>query len=720
VFADEVAFPEEDMLLPDRRLATVQPMRSRALFDYVNELMRQKVLSGYWRHAENELHVADYKLYNSFPVYTALDGKPLDSAFDAYRYLVGVGGGQAVLAFEIMTSPEMVAGRAASGWRVVSHRTPEQLQGTWHHGAWSFSGMGSQYITQGPRILDWACRYGGTVNGLWWRPDRWEYRLHLRVASDAGLESVAIHEGDRGTFRKWRPGGASEFERELVLCNSHQQAFFLEVTDREGRRAISMAYWPRNLLLEEFMCSDRCNFLGNARLRTRQGSQVWTQVSFKGNMGITPSKGLLDLSVEPAVTLTMNAPTLPIDGRPMGFPSPRLVFGTEIPGEHARLFAYPHTYMVGPEIAIGQADVRFAYDPAEKDAKETRLGHAYAAPQEGYGNAWGSWHRLVPTRHVEGVVRTYACNWLPGEFRIGWHETDLRVKQDVENVSENGLRVMYAGSGGWTLYRGAQVLASVGGEETVEPFDGGTYAVLPHQGGSVVLFPLRDGLRIQYRRDGSLTLWLPVENGRVAAGARLHVIVGFAGAGGGTGAERLREFAEAFGVSSPGRTRYAPEVLRGTETRRQGVWSATAADGAFRARIPRANVPGYVPLRVAGLNDNWSVVLLDRERQGPNHRGLAIRDGVSYAQLDVALAGMDVFVGHPVRAGEESLKILAAWAENGRWFVEAHNAGDAPIATRVFSDPDWPLFKLDENVRLAPGESLTWLLDAAPLRSGVD
>ncbi|NQU09607.1 LamG domain-containing protein, partial [bacterium] len=120
-FADNVKFPKPEWLLPDRRLATTMPMRSRRYFDYVNEYMKQHIISGFWQHRRNWVHVADYKLYNSFPIHSSIDGKPADDAFGDYRYLMGWGGCHAVLAFEIMTRPSLVAERANKGWRVVVH-----------------------------------------------------------------------------------------------------------------------------------------------------------------------------------------------------------------------------------------------------------------------------------------------------------------------------------------------------------------------------------------------------------------------------------------------------------------------------------------------------------------------------------------------------------------------------------------------------------------------
>jgi hypothetical protein len=417
-FADEVKFPKPAMLLKDGRLATNQSGRTKAYFDYVNEYMQQHILSGFWRHRENQIHFADYKLYNSFPIVSFEDGKPIDEAFDAYRYFMGLGACQAPLAFEMMTSPDQVAARAKEGWRVVSWRPPDVLRTKWHHGAWSFSGNAAQYITNGPKILVWQGPNRLTEpRGEWWRPDMWEVRVALRAASDEGLKSVTLYDGER-VFRRWLPKGEKSFEAELVLYNAQQLGFCLVVEDAKGRRAISDELWNRNLVMEEFFWCDRCNFLGNCRLRTRDGRQVWTQGSFQGNMGITPSKGRLRLGAEPAVCLALDSPTLPIDG------------------------------------------------------------HPYEQPQHGWGNSWGSWHKLVPTRLLTGWSRIHACNWLPEEFRIGWFETNVTLKDRVV-LPDGGLEVMHASLPGWVLRRGEDVLAAPDAASAEGAFTRGTFATSP-------------------------------------------------------------------------------------------------------------------------------------------------------------------------------------------------------------------------------------------------
>jgi len=720
-FSDKAKIPKPEMLLKDKRLATNQSSRTKAYFDFDNEYLAQEAIRGYWNHKKNFLRPVDYKLYNSFPIMSFEDGKPVDDALDDFLYLQSIGGCQAAVAFEFMTSPDQVARRAKEGWRVVAHRPAAVLRDKWFEGAWSFSGSGSQYITQGPQILVWQSPNNLTEpRGQWWRPDQWEYRLRLKVASDVGLKSVTIHDGDRGILRRWLPGGAKEFQHELVLANCQQLAPSLVVEDAQGRRAISMSWYNRNLVKEEFFCSDRCNTLGSSRLRSRDGGQIWTPVGFQANMGITPSKGLLEMQASPAVSLTTNSPTLPIDGAPAGFPTVGLNFVPHVPGEHKFIFAWPRTYCVGPEIGIGQADWRLAYDPAEEGAKATPLGHPYEQPQHGYGNSWGSWHRFVPTEKAEGCQRMYAWNWVPGEFRIGWQETDLVMKDAVAlDAKLPGLRIMEPSMGGWVFYRDGKSV-EVAGNEMDLPFARGTFGVLEHTGGGAVVMPLEGPVTLHLRKDGGFTLFYAPPEGKLAKGDRLRYRIAFAGAPGagegmpkGTPREKLVEFAEKFGVAKAGTVGYDAKLSRGKLVENYLALRVDAQGAAVEMKIPKAAMPGLVPAVVEGLCDNWSVQMLNKARPWPNHRALPIRDGRAYAELDLVDGDQDLFLGHPVVADSKDLKLTVSWESRGSWFIEAHNPTDKAIKAKLGTSPGWSEFAFAEDVDLAPGTSKTWLVKTA-------
>ena len=709
VFGDKVMFPKPAMLLPDKRLNTAKANRCDMYFQYINELIGQKALTGFWRHKQNQIHWKDYKLYNSFPIVSFDEGKPVDDALPEYLDWMGMGGCQAVLAFEIMTKPEQVAERAKKGWRVVWNRNLKDLRTElWHRGAFSFCGMGAQYISSGPSILVWSTPQNLVgANGLWWRPDQWEYRLLFRVASDAGLKSVTLHDGNRQVLRRWLPAGAKSFEQELVLANSQQLGLTLVVEDVNGGKAISTGYWNRNLNEEEFFCSDRCNILGSARLRRKaDGTQYWTPVGFQGNMGCTPSKGRMDLFVQPAVGLTANSPTIPVDGQPLGLPPVSVGLNPNVPDEIANLFTTPATYIASPEIVIGQYGFELAYDPAEVKAQTSPLGQPYEQPQQGFGNSWSSWHKLVPTRKLSGWARVHACTWLTQGFRIGWLEMKSVLKEPV-TLGGKGIQIGYTKG---IVYRDGKAISGQGMPPTNGVFGRGTFSCMESGAGAVVMIGMGDG--VEYRASGQdLQFLYQTGKPELAAGTPVEYTLAFAGADGKTPLADMLAFAEAFGVATPGKTAYKPQVRQGKVLDTYLTLNLEAQDGAADLKLAKAAMPGFLTASVQGLNDNWSVQLLDRAHASPNYRALPIRDGRAFAQLDLNDADLDLFIGHPITADQKDLKIQVSWKQAGQWYVEAHNPTDKPMKVALQSQKGWTPFRFKETVDLPAGTSKVWTVE---------
>ena len=708
VLGDKVLFPKPSMLLPDKRLNTAKANRCDMYFQYINELIGQKALTGFWHHKDNQIHWRDYKLYNSFPIVSFEDGKPVDNAFPEYLDWMGMGGCQAVMAFEVMSKPALVSERAKKGWRVIWNRDLKNLRdGTWHNGAWSFCGMGSQYISSGPSILVWSTPNNLVgPNGLWWRPDLWEYRMRLRVASDAGLKAVTLHDGNRQVLRRWLPAGAKTFEQDVVLANSQQLGLTLEVEDVNGGRAISMGYWNRNLNQEEFFCSDRCNILGSARLRLkRNGTQYWTPVGFQGNMGCTPSKARMDLFVQPAVGLTANSPTIPVDGQPLGLPPVSLSLNISVPGEIQNLFTTPATYMASPEIVVGQYGFQLAYDPAEVKAEKSPLGHAYEQPQQGFGNSWSSWHKLVPTRKISGWARLHACNWLTEGFRVGWSEVRLTVKEPVAvETNKGGLPIGYTQG---VIYRDGKPVTGKDVQTSRGAFGRGVFSLMESEAGAVVVIGMGD--KVDYVSNGmNLSFLYNAGKAELPVGEAVNYTFAFAGADGRTTVDQMLDFVKKFGVFTPGTVGYKPEIKAGKQIDNYLVWRLDGQGSGVDATIPKAAMPAFLTASVENLNDNWSVHFVDKARQWPNHRALPIRDGRTFAELDLNDADMDVFIGHPVTADQKDLKILVSWMEPGKWYVEAHNPTEKAMKVALLSNKAWPFFKFDEKLELPAGSSKIW------------
>ena len=717
VFADNVQYPPEELLLPERRLDTTTRMRVRALRRYVHDFLRMKAIRGFWRHDDNYIHHAEYHYGSSVTVKSFIDGEPIDDAFDEFAYMNSIAHLPGTFAFEIMTRPELVPQRAENGWRTVALRPLDRLDGQWHRETKTFSGSGSHYITNGPTIETWQRYEENWTNGEWYRPDLNQVRIRLSVRSDAELEEVTIYDGER-VFRRWEPDG-KRFRREVVRANIQQRPLFLVVEDEQGGRAISQAYFTRNLLLNEFMLGDRCNYRGHLWVRDDKDRLQRVSVGF-GNNGVTPNRGLLSgrtQRIQPAKKLTKEKPVLPKDGDTR-MRSAVLQFGIGPPTE-LRLFSLPKPYLIGPDIGIGQTLVRYGYDPAERGAEKTPLGYKYDEGQKDGWIAWGTWHKLVPTRVFEGRVRTYAGNWEPYGLRIGWQESNVTLKQDVKKQRLDVMQTRQRVNHPWYIYQDGQLLAGPDSGPQTGRFTRGTYAVNRASGGTTMVVALDKALSFDLRNDGRrLSLFIPEPARPYEAGDRVRYRVGFGGAPAGTTVAEMRQYAEAFGIAAPGTMAIQPKLERGAVSDSYFTWNLKADQGAIEAEIPQTEMPGLVTTVISNLNENWSAVLADWNRLQQVHRHLPIRGETAYAQLDPDERDMDLFIGHPVVASDPDLVISANYYTAETWKIQVHNPTDEPIDADVRTNDGWRLFSFEREVTLAPGSSRHWTVTPAAGSNG--
>ena len=716
---DNLKFPAPDMTLPDGRLDTTAVSRTEAIFKYGWQYMNYRVLIGWWKHAGNHTPIVDYKLYNSFPIHSFEDGKPIDDAFGDYLRLTGWGACPMIFALELMSGPEQVAKRAAAGWQTIATLGGEYGDGTYvKQEPYGVAGLRERwkgapawyppylYISNGPQILCWTPQNNCVVaKGDWWRPDLWQYRARLHVTSDVGIREVTIHDGDRGVFRRWKPEGAKSFEHTLVLAHDRQRDLVLVVEDMQGRRAISMELWNRNTTFDQVICGDRCNFLGTAFLRREDGTAIWHRPGFRENLGLSPSKGSMAEGTwfQPATGLSV-FPTLPIDGQPQSLPTPSVETLLTVPGEHRELHSDPGTYLFSPEYAVGQGNFGWAYDPQEYGAAQTPLGHPYREPakQAQIGkNAWTSWYRLVPTRLMEGWVRLHATQATLGDVRLGKFQVQMTPKADVAVDAATGWDLLRVASPP-QLYAGGTAISADRGD-----FGPSTVAIFSTPGGTAVLCGGTNQLHYRIEKNTFVVSHRP-ERSVLAKDLPVNVTVPFFGMSNRLQpADVLRTLAD-FGVLEPGRVGYAADVVRGRTIDTYSSWRAEAEAGGFECRIPKTSLRSMIPLQLTGLNDRWSAFVVDRRRLGINFRPIPVRDGCGYALLDPTAADTDFFVGHPLSCDVPHVRVQVAWMSPGRWFVEAHNDSGDTVTTKITADRSWSRFKFEQEITLAPGSSRVW------------
>jgi hypothetical protein len=543
-----------------------------------------------------------------------------------------------------------------------------------------------QYITNGPRIACWRGRWEVVVPyGEWYRPDLWRYQTRLHVTSDVGIKEIRLMSNGRA-IRRFLPGGAREFDRTFEWENSTQRAMYPVIEDVKGGMAIGSYIRNSNTMWNEFICGDRCNYLSYGTARTKDGKGVWFK---SGSMnGITHNKGGWYGTVAPAQTLTLDYPTLPIDGQGGGKDSPRYAFAPVIDTDGyprvSHINCRPRFVMAGPDVCIGGGHVdNVIVDP------------------EGWGNAWSWWSAIKPNEFLEGYGQTTLFNYYPGGIRPGWYEFRLTARKETA-LRGKGLPVQFV-STAFTQLRDADGTVWEGSDNAAPAsgrFPHGAYVLTDSEGGPAGLVSLSDNL-VFARRGNTVQIGPEADGATLAKETQLAGVIGFLGAPAGTPVQELARYVDTMLAGLPGVT-----VLQGTLTT-DALAARFAGEGAGASfRAPTLGVNAYVPILVTGLNPNWDAWLLDRTRGAPNWRQLQVLDGTAYAAIpgDVEL---NHFLGHPVVADDTSLVISLCNTLPGKWLVTLHNPTAEAIQTTVRSVDAWTPFSLKpRQVTVAPGTSV--------------
>ena len=207
---------------------------------------------GYWT----------FGLYDTWPIYTYQRGKQIEGAFAEYLVMNKIEDEPRPAVMDLIFS-------VADLQRAGVHPRTYVREGTLAAAKTrlmknSYFTARRQYVSNGPRILDWdmnpdydAGKDADNLNGWWYIKGGQRYRLRLRVQSDQPLKEVLIYDGP-DVIRRYLPKG-SEFQQVLDMPQDRQRALCLAVTDRTNQTAISGSIRITDPIFWRFMCGDRGN-----------------------------------------------------------------------------------------------------------------------------------------------------------------------------------------------------------------------------------------------------------------------------------------------------------------------------------------------------------------------------------------------------------------------------------------------------------------------------
>ncbi|MBQ7652368.1 MAG: hypothetical protein IJS15_15520, partial [Victivallales bacterium] len=190
--------------------------------------------------------------YFRVPVKVCRNGKVLMRDMNEYLFALNDVRGQGNIIYNGIYSPEKLAAESlACGWNQV-YGSMENVR-EWLNSKNIFNnGLG--YSTEGPSILLWSSLNGGSAMDYASREGWQRVRLKFEASSDSGIQDVRIWDGTRGMFRRFDAMGEKHFSAEFEALQDRVHHLVLEVTDLNGKRAVS----PEVLIQNPYYAITRC------------------------------------------------------------------------------------------------------------------------------------------------------------------------------------------------------------------------------------------------------------------------------------------------------------------------------------------------------------------------------------------------------------------------------------------------------------------------------
>ena len=609
----------------------------------------------------------DLSLYNFFPVRTTLGGKKVDEAVESYRYVHGVQDDPYPMSVAMCYDEAQVAAASGGTCNCITEAKPGDLtkffRERMYYGSWR------GFVSDGPRVTDWrAVNASRQSGGKWWAPGTEQYRLKLSVRSTAPLTDVRIYDGPV-LLRRFRPNQATAT---LIwdLPHDQQRNLVAEITDAEGRRAMTGGLCILDHLNWRFMCGDRGNSICDG-----------VQVDATGPY--------------------MTGPTAPYQRKMTAFP---IVAGY---GEH-------HFNILPPDLDGGMRPVGLNVTPGFQSP-----GYTYAPPGSTLESRMGvpvcscdgllqqdeiigyfpqqasSWQPKLASQAIEGVKVRYRYLDItprahdPGVLLI---EGSLSFERTMKLDSLTVFSIFHASRPGQgDHYALVTPETNVAGMVAGEPFSTngrmvpGSYGcVFPSLWGSAGLMALDEGYVMDLgAKAPGIHLgvrWADMPR-QMKAGETLRyryvLLRGHAGERPNTA--DWERFAQTMGFR--GRPAYdVKDVKSGQVKGRRFLLELVPADGAFLGTVTAADLPIRLPVRVAEMNPNWTFGWfdLDRKEWHPSAIDRDIRQG--FFTLDTRRGNHRLFAGHPVLTDNPEVRM--AVFSDGQSEVRAtlNNTGDAPAS----------------------------------------
>lgn len=715
-FRKGLTLPEEGFLKPDtRKLAHHLPQPGQYQWAR-NNGAREQIACGNFRLDDKTpagIPPEDYNVLNPFiSLYTYRNGTLADSMLDTFLKCAGRTEWVSPIAIHLIDSAEELRREWAS-----DHFKTVYLRGRGKGLAAFDEDIGERYgfapityVTNGPRIDVWRSNSIDTDRGWWdWKSLPWF--IPIAVSSDAGLQEIRVMNG-RKVIRRFLPAGAKRFEHTLAMTHHDMRNLVLIVTDAKGRQAISDEQWDKNQLLQLTWCADRNNMLCWSALPAPLAASGSTAGNFP-----TPSnleKGGFRENLLPFVN--MDRTYLPgFDGQPyrVAHVSPKpTVFAAEGVEGDDRIARDIGRQLSSPDVAIQTAECRLVYDKSVKRVHPWLKGPL--VPMElfhadlRYITFSHEAHLPAPVI-LEGRIKFLKDLSFPASGR----PVSLSVLTLISDNAHDGYKkiaIRHTTSDldapiSYEQGRGA----SPGSEG---PFKRGAFAYFhPGAFGSVGVISLDDNLAHRYG-NRFLRVGYDMRGKTVKAGEELvyRLLVFASGFNEPPDTSLPEALQDQLGINRERAVGYTLRTEHGSVTGQEYVLRIDGKRQGFAGEIILpADFSVSLPVVVENLNDKWTSVLYDREKN--RLRPLGMHDNKAYCHRAPAERGGKIFIGHPFTLDKSELWLTTVQTGERELTVQVHNPTNNPVAARLTRSPYFDLVACDDfDLNIPAGQTLEYCL----------
>lgn len=656
-----------------------------------------------------------YSSFDSMAVVTAVNNKTVETVFDDFLALTDVGQAPVPLAIDLMDAPSFLA---SSPWRTllgVSGNADVASSVTAYWNEWHFfqDNPARPQVSSGPVIENWSYAgsrdYDGMTKGDFvWQNYRW--RLHGSVSSAKGLKEIKVMDGTE-LFRRYLPNGVKTFSFELDITHDKQHNLVLFATDIEGGFAVSGEQLDRNHRKEEFNCADRMNQLGHSYQTNSAGIGIWHGAQTTPNKRVGGGFGLgggfggpgggdhaFDGDFEGGVPglglpvpMCLRSGGREIAAPPAGVDARRLLHSGDISMGEGR---YAWNFLDGIPVR-NVWHTMWKMEPA-KDFEITRRGTLFQIDPDALVSVGFSDYKLTLLRDINlddfllaysnnGTAKTWAIRDKSGKTISGNFASSTKPDQPAEK------------------------------KETIE-IGLGSYLAFMRSKSGIAVFPLNDGIKAVMQspvnKNRNLDLIIPKEYLPKKAGESISLRflgLGFSQLDPNTSLTDLMEKCSAqFGLGADGKALgYSLDLQSGKVIGQRMILEVDGSKSKCLSGKIKGDLMAGLPVKVSGLNDRWSAMLLDRKLK--KSRPVAVFENAAWAVLPLH-GENDLFIGHPVFCENPELFIQTTQTGETEWNVEIHNPTDQAVDAKITANPFFdPLSKNELSVktfRIAAGASV--------------